>query len=179
MKLWNKLRLAIGILLLINLVACNALPHDKSPVDIPSTAMGKTLESPTAMVNQNWVIIAEERAVETGIASWLAESGNFWTPSVDDILKLEEKIAEYLSQNSNQFYRQPTVWERLDEFQRQYLGLEGEGRQIIYGNYFCDNMGHNWRQELEIVEDDGECFFQVEYDVESALFIKLRVNGES
>ncbi len=179
MKLWNKLRLAIGILLLINLVACNALPHDKSPVDIPSTAMAKTLESPTAMANQNWVIIAEERAVETGIASWLAESGNFWTPSVDDILKLEEKIGGYLSQNSNQFYRQPTVWERLDEYQRQYIGLDREGRQIIYGNYFCDNMGHNWRQEFVFAIDGGECYFQVEYDVESGLFIKLRVNGES
>ena len=179
MKLRNKLRLAISILLLINLVACNALPHDKSPVDIPSTAMAKTLESPTAMANQNWVIIAEERAVETGIASWLAESGNFWTPSVVDILKLEEEIAGYLSQNSNQFYRQPPVWQRLDDYQRQYIGLERGGRQIIYGNYFCNSGGINWRQELVIVEDGGECFLQVEYDVESRLFIKLRVNGES
>ena len=131
------------------------------------------------MANQNWVIIAEERAVETGIASWLAESGNFWTPSVVDILKLEEEIAGYLSQNSNQFYRQPPVWQRLDDYQRQYIGLERGGRQIIYGNYFCNSGGINWRQELVIVEDGGECFFQVEYDIESALFIKLLVNGES
>jgi len=177
--LWVKLRFSIGLLLLINLVACNAHPYDKSSVDIPSTSMAKTLESPTAMANQNWVIIAEERAVETGIASWLAESGNFWTPSVVDILKLEEEIAGYLSQNSNQFYRQPPVWQRLDDYQRQYIGLERGGRQIIYGNYFCNSGGINWRQELVIVEDGGECFFQVEYDIESALFIKLLVNGES
>ncbi|MFC2025578.1 hypothetical protein ACFLUC_00100 [Chloroflexota bacterium] len=37
------------------------------------------------MTNQNWVIIAEEGAVEMGIASWLAESENFWTPSRDFI----------------------------------------------------------------------------------------------
>ena len=29
------------------------------------------------------------------------------------------------------------------------------------------------------MEDGGECFFQVEYDVESRVFIKLLVNGES
>ena len=169
-------KLAIGILLLINLAACNALLGDKLPVDIPLTA---TAESPTAVANQNWMIVTEEYAEEMRIASWLVESDGFWTPSVDDIIKLEEKIAEYLSQNSNQFYRQPPVWERLDEYQRQYIGLERGGRKIIYGNYFCKSGSVNLRQELVIVEDGGECYFQVEYDVESNSFSKLLVNGES
>ncbi len=59
------------------------------------------------------------------------------------------------------------------------LDLSVTGRQIIYGNYFCDNMGKNWRQEFVFVFDGGDCFFQVEYDVESGTFIKLWVNGES
>jgi hypothetical protein len=175
----NILKLAIGILLLINLTACNALSDDKPPVDITSTATAKSPESPTVTADQNWVIITKERAEEMGVALWLAESDGFWTPSEDDILKLEGEIAGYLRQNSNQFYRQPPVWERLDEYQRQYIGLERGGRQIIYGNYFCNSEGINWRQELVIVEDGGECYFQVEYDVESGLFIKLLVNGEA
>lgn len=163
MKLWKKLNLAMGILLLISLVSCSDPP----------------LESPTLEVDQNWVIVTREQAEGMGVASWLVGSGNFWTPSVDDILKLEEKIAEYLSQNSNQFYRQPTVWERLDEYQRQFIGLERGGRQIIYGNFFCNNIGMDWRKILVIVDDGGDCYFQVEYDVESGLFIKLMVNGEA
>jgi hypothetical protein len=71
------------------------------------------------------------------------------------------------------------VWERLDEYQRQYIGLERNGKQIIYGNYFCDNMGKNWRSEIVFVLDGGDCYFQVEYDVESGTFTKLLVNGES
>jgi len=86
MNLRNKLNLAMGILLLIFLVSCSTLP----------------LESPTVEVNQNWVIVTKEQAEE--IASWLGGSGGFWTPSADDIFKLEERLAEYLSQNSSYFF---------------------------------------------------------------------------
>jgi len=175
----KKLKFAIGILFLIISVACDALPDEKSSLDIPSTATAKSSQSPTVTVNQNWVILANKRAEETGIAAGLLENDGFWIPSVDDILKLEENLAGYLNQNSDQFYRQPPVWERLDEYQRQYIGFERNGRQIIYGNYFCDNLGKNWRQELIFVLDGGDCFFQVEYDVESGMFINLLVNGEA
>ena len=175
----NKIKLAVGILLLFNLVSCNIFPDKKPLVDRPSTATAESLKSPTVELNQNWVIVTKEQAEEMRIASWLVESDHFWTPSGDDILKLEEKLAGYLSQNSSQFYRQPPVWERLDAYQRQYIGLERGGRQIIYGNYFCENGGINWRQELVFVIDGGECYFQVEYDMESRLFTELRVNGES
>jgi hypothetical protein len=173
----DTFKLAIVILLFINLAACSALPDDKPPVDISSTATPNNLESPTGGVNQNWVIVTRKQAEE--IASWLGGSGGFWTPSADDIFKLEERLAEYLSQNSSYFYRQPPVWEQLDEYQRQYIGLERGDRQIIYGNFFCNNLGMDWRQKLVIVEDGGDCYFQVEYDVESEVFIKLLVNGVS
>ena len=71
------------------------------------------------------------------------------------------------------------MWERLDEYQRQYIGLERGGKEIIYGNFFCDNGGVDWRQKFLFMIDGGECYFQVEYDVESGLFIKLRINGEA
>jgi len=161
MNLRNKLNLAMGILLLIFLVSCSTLP----------------LESPTVEVNQNWVIVTKEQAEE--IASWLGGSGGFWTPSADDIFKLEERLAEYLSQNSSYFFSQPPTWERLDEYQRQYIGLERGGRQIIYGNFFCNNLGMDWRKTLVIVDDGGDCYFQVEYDVEDGALIMLLVNGVS
>lgn len=178
-KTQNTFKLVIGFLLAMSLVACSGLPGEKPPVDAPSTGTPENLENPTMTANENWVVITKERAEEMRVTSWLVESDGLWTPSADDILKLEEKIAEYLSQNSNLFYRQPPVWERLDEYQRQYIGLERGGRKIIYGNYFCNSEGINWQQELVIVEDGGECYFQVEYDVESELFIKLMVNGEA
>jgi hypothetical protein len=175
----NIFRLAICILLLIILIACDAPSNNKTPVDISPIATANSPGSPTMIADQNWVIITKERAEEMEAASWVVECDDFWTPSADDILKLEEKIVKYLSQNTSQFYRQPPVWERLDEYQRQYIGLERGGRKIVYGNYFCNNGGMDWQQELVIGIDGGECFFQIEYDLESELFIKLLVNGEA
>jgi hypothetical protein len=161
---------------LMNMIACSILSGEKTPVDNHQV---EPLQRPPVMDDQNWVIFTEEQAEEMELASWLVDSDGFWTPSVDDILNLEEKIVEYLSQNSSYFYRQPPVWERLHEYQRQYIGLERGGRKIIYGNYFCNSGGVDWRQKLVIMIDGGECFFQVEYDVESGFFIKLLVNGEA
>ena len=50
--------------------------------------------------------------------------------------------------------------------------------KIIYGNFFCSEED-NWRQEFVMAIDGGDCYFQVEYDVEIEKFIKLVVNGES
>jgi hypothetical protein len=175
-KTRNKHRLFISILFLLNMIACSVLSGENPSVDSPPT---KPSQSPPVTDDQNWVIFTEEQAEEMELASWLVDSDGFWTPSVDDILNLEEKIVEYLSQNSSYFYRQPPVWERLHEYQRQYIGLERGGRKIIYGNYFCNSGGVDWQQKLVIVIDGGECFFQIEYDVESELFIKLLVNGEA
>jgi hypothetical protein len=135
-----------------------------------------TQEKPTGEVNQQWVILTKKQVKELNDLIGFSAS---WSPSTDDIFKLEVGLAEYLEQNSSFFYHQPPVWERLDEYQRQYIGIEREGKRIIYGNFFCDNLGWDWASKLVFVLDGGECYFQIEYDVEDSVFIKLRVNGES
>ena len=177
MKMGVFLQHVAGLLFLAVLSACSA------GADLPDaqTATQMKIDSPesTEMVYRNWVVFDQEQAEEMKVANWLFEVDGFWTPSEEDILKLEGGLAGYLSQNSEQFYRQPPVWERLDAYQRQYFGIERDGKQVIYGNYFCDNLGMDWRQDLVTVLDGGECFFQVEYDVEGGKFIWLMVNGEA
>ena len=141
--------------------------------------MANDLETQKAMADQNWVIIPPEYAEKIEIASWRFESDGYWTPSVNDILKIEENIAEYLNKNSDKFNWQPPVWQRLDEYQHQYIGLERRGKRIIYGNYFCEGGNNNWRKVFVFAIDGGECYFQVEYNISSGLFIKLLINGES
>jgi hypothetical protein len=175
-KTRNKYRLILSALLLINMIACSILSGEKPLADNPQI---EPLQRSPVMDDQNWVVFTEEQAEEMELASWLLDSDGFWTPSVDDIQNIEEKIVEYLNQNSSEFHRQPPVWERLYEYRRQYIGVERGSRKIIYGNYFCNSGGVNWQQEFVIVIDGGECFFQIEYDVESELFIKLLVNGEA
>jgi len=189
MNLLNKLRFVFELLLLITFASCNSLMDVNSPADIPATATEKSLlsisatpessKSPALLAGQNWVVFDQEYAEEMGVGSWLLESDGFWTPALDDISKVEAEIAGYLSRNSHLFYHQPPVWQRLDEYQRQYIGFGRKGGRFIYGNFFCDSGSANWREDLVSVEDGGECFFQVEYDPEGGLFTKIMVNGES
>jgi hypothetical protein len=181
MKVWNKFILIVCLLLSGILSSCNALPREQPSADISTPSSTNILETQKATADQNWVIFSAEQTekIQDEIAAWLFVSDGYWTPAVDDILKIEENIAEYLIQNANNFHWQPPVWERLDEYQRQYIGLERDGQQIIYGNFFCEDGNNNWNKEFVFAIDGGECYFQVEFDVESGLFIKLRVNGES
>ena len=174
-------RLKAGVVFLAVLVACNAPAYPDLSTNKTPPATPIITYSPTATVTSqgNWVIFSRERAEALGITSWLVKSDGFWTPAADDVMILENKLAAYLSQNSTLFYHQPPVWERLEAYQRQYFGLERGGTRIIYGNYFCDNGGKDWRLGLVFVMDGGECYFQVEYDVENGAFISLMVNGEA
>lgn len=177
----NTLGSLAGVMLLAALAACSAPALESSSTGITqtATATGTDSTTPTPVADRSWVVFAADHTEDMGIASWLLETDGFWTPSVDDVQELEDKLAEYLSQNAYFFSHQPPVWERLDAYQRQYIGLERGGRLIIYGNYFCTSGGINWRQQLVSVEDGGECYFQLEYDMDSDSFTNLWVNGEA
>jgi hypothetical protein len=177
MKFWIKL--ATGLLFLITLISCNALPDEISTDDVPANGKVESSESREPAAAQNWVILSGVSKREVEIASMLFESDDYWKPSEEDISVIEENIADYLRLNSGEFYWEPPVWERLEEYQRQYLGLKRGDKQFIFGNFFCENGSINWKKELMFAIDGGECYFQVEYDVERGVFVKLAVNGES
>ena len=159
----------------ILLMGCAAVVDQQSVADIDPIA--------TPISGQGWVIFSSEYAEETmHRGAWLAQNrtvDGYWAPSADDIKELEKNLVEYLRQNADEFNQQPPVWERLDEYQRQYIGVISNKDKIIYGSYFCSNSGLPWQQELLEFSDGGECYFQILYDKDRGQFIVLRVNGES
>jgi len=129
---------------------------------------------------ERWVIFPAEQAREQGLGEWLVADGHppeYWTPSEDDILALESGLENYLQDNPESFYEGTPVWERLDEYNGQYIGIILDGKKIIYANYFCDSIETDWRKDFVFVMDGGDCFFQFKYDVDPANFFDLQVNG--
>lgn len=129
---------------------------------------------------KQWVIFPAEQAGEQGLGEWLLANGQtveYWTPSESDILALEDGLAAYLQNSSNHFYEETPVWERLSEYNRQYIGMVLDGKKIIYANYFCDSVETDWRKDFVFVLDGGDCFFQFKYDVDGTEFFDLQVNG--
>ena len=151
-------RILSGIMILSALVGCTV---------IPST-------------NGTWIIFPENRAEEMQVGTWLsADEGGYWTPTEENILLLEQKLDSFLRQNSESFHRQPPVWEQLDNYKRQYVGLTIKEKRVIFGNFFCTDTGADWEKEWVFVLDGGDCFFQLQFDLERGTFTKLTVNGEA
>jgi hypothetical protein len=175
----------LSITLVLQLViACSPAspslpPQSPSPQSPPTqTPPPQTAQS---VQGERWVIFPEAQAKEQGIATWFLNSGQtaeYWTPSEKDVLALEDGLVFYLQNNSNSFYEQGTpVWEKLDDYNRQYIGIILDGKRIVYANFFCNNTGRDWRKEFIFVLDGGECFFQFKYDPDSGEFFDLQVNG--
>ena len=157
-------RLILTLLLILPLAAC-------------------TLSARNAQ-GENWVIFSAERASEMGIGKWVAgkdQTVEYWTPTEEDMTVLESGLRDFLQSNSNQFLNQSETpaWERLDEYNRQYFGITLDGKNIVYGNFFCDNAGVEWRKNIVVVMDGGDCFFQFQYDPASGEYFNLRVNGSA
>ena len=132
---------------------------------------------------EHWTIFPEQQARKLGVAGWVTTSGHtadYWTPAQESVFALEDGVAVFLQENSDRFYEQGTpVWERLDEYNRQYIGLTVDGRKFIYANFFCDDAAKDWRKDFVLVMDGGSCFFQFKYDPRKGEFFDLRVNGSA
>lgn len=135
------------------------------------------------MQGEYWVIFSENQTRELGIADWFAQNGestDYWTPSENNVLTIENEMVSFFQGNSDAFRLQESpVWERLDEYNRQYLGIILGEKKIIYANFFCSEFDFDWRKEFVFVMDGGSCFFQFKYDLNTSEFFDLQVNGEA
>lgn len=102
-----------------------------------------------------------------------------WIPSTEDVRTLEGELRSYLGQNQSAFHEPASIEERPGRYTRQYWGLLENEKKVVFINFFCDAFGMDWQHERVQVEDGGDCYFQLKYDVESGEFFDLRVNGEA
>jgi hypothetical protein len=128
------------------------------------------------------VIFSAEQAEAMEVKLWIEGSvpiEGFWTPEPTQVLALERALPAFLAEHPELFRRDPPPSESLAAYRGQYIGIVEEGQRLIYGNYFCDAGSHDWQQEMILVDDGGDCFFQVRYDPATGAFREIRVNGEA
>ena len=111
-------------------------------------------------------------------------AGPPWTPALADVRALEQRLPDYLRRHLPPGYwefhsKDRPLWERAPGYKRQYVGIRKNGRRAIYANFFCDDDSPNWRTTPVDVDDGGDCYFQVEYDVDKATFSDLSINGDA
>lgn len=149
--------------------AVTATPAATATTEIISTDTAVLIRTP----GYAGVIFTAETAAE--FITWLDEPADTtWTPTADDIAILEAELVPYL-----QFNESTQLWERLLAYKRQYFGLVRADEKLIYANFFCDAPGIKWEETAVIVEDGGDCYFQVIFNADTNTFVSLSINGES
>lgn len=100
-----------------------------------------------------------------------------WEPERADVLEMESRLADYLRKTRDG--RSPDLWKKLTKYKRQYMGVIENGRKVIYTNFFCVVPKVDWKYFPVVVEDGGDCYFQIKYEVETKKFRDLQINGEA
>jgi hypothetical protein len=96
--------------------------------------------------------------------SVFVSTGEYWTPSPEEIAEVEAAIAQDQGE--------------LVGHNRQYVGFYEEGEPMVYVNGFCDSFGMDWEVEPVLVDDGGECYFTAVYNMVTGDLERFDYNGE-
>ena len=99
-----------------------------------------------------------------------------WLPSEGDIAAFEAGLAAHMTKTVPA--KNKALPSKLKSYKRQWVGLIAGGKKLIYGNFLCSEHP-GWEQHVIMVDDGGDCYFQVFYDVTSREYRDLRINGEA
>ncbi|HWQ14170.1 MAG TPA: hypothetical protein VNL77_15330 [Roseiflexaceae bacterium] len=106
-----------------------------------------------------------------------SRADGYWTPVETDVRALEAGLPGFL--HSAAAERSPELWRRQAAYKRQYAGLIRAGRRLVYASFLCSTHGDDWRRQVVVVLDGGDCYFQLTYDVERGTYGDLVINGEA
>ena len=103
-----------------------------------------------------------------------------WVPTVEEVRTLEKQLEIYLPQQQHAFDSSKIpIEERLPSYKRQYWGVFKNEKRVIFANFFCNALNYDWTDQKVVVHDGGDCYFQIQYDVETGTFSDLYVNGSA
>jgi hypothetical protein len=101
---------------------------------------------------------------------------DFWTPTADDVKTLEAGLEAFLRERADPRLDQKVLL-TLREYNRQYVGIMENEHRKVYVLFYCNFPLEQLRDGVIIVNDGGDCFFQLKYDVDAQKFDELTVNG--
>ncbi|MBI5294459.1 MAG: hypothetical protein HY869_03210 [Chloroflexi bacterium] len=131
---------------------------------------------------EDWIAFSADKAQTDKMLDWLFPAeAEYWSPTEADVHALEDGLPAYLQENQSAFHMtESPVWEQLEEYNRQYVGIVLDGQKVIYANYLCRiGAETEWKEQFIFVADGGACYFQFKFDASTGRFFDLLVNGEA
>lgn len=103
-----------------------------------------------------------------------------YSPTPEDIQIAEDVLSQCYSKESSGTAN-PFFGRKLEDYYRQFVGGELEGGdKVIWINCFCKSeleIFKNWKTDILMVADGGNCFFHVNVSLSRKEYYGLMVNG--
>ena len=104
---------------------------------------------------------------------------NAWKPSKEDILVSENLLSECFNREKSLGHFSGNRF--LINYTRQYFGfIDNKGNKIVWINCFIRNdasKDNTWKTFPTVVDDGGDCFFNLKVDTGKRQYYDLQING--
>ena len=176
MARWNWI--AAGLLLISFLVVFVLAAGQFRAKPLPASDPNQT-SSPTPA--RGYVLLPESELNTYGQFYFFnpRERVGAWLPSESDIDDLEENLSQ-ISHLKAWSRADSRHIENPDRYFRQYLGLTVSGKKLIFVNATCQFWREDpteWRRQLQLIDDGGQCYWQAYYEPSTHKFSHLMING--
>ena len=103
-------------------------------------------------------------------------------PGEDDILAAEEILRVCYNKEVSGTHN-PFFGRKLENYHRQFAGaVLDSGDKVIWINCFCyvdSDYLRKWKENFIMVDDGGNCFFNVKVNLNTGQYYDLMVNGNA
>jgi hypothetical protein len=100
----------------------------------------------------------------------------YFTPDDEQIRRFETGLAAHLRASPPE--RSPELYAKYASYHRRYVGMKIKGEKKLYTSFYCPSF-KEWERPDVDVDDGGDCYFQVIYDVARGLYESVSVNGQA
>ncbi len=123
------------------------------------------------------------------------EDGKAATLSQDDLIRinqiLSKAVKEYNKKQEMKFnelnlknpelsFKKEDFLIELKTYKRQYIAITNRlGEKEVWVNCFCSLYDSSWKTEPVMVNDGGNCFFNIKINLKKKRFYEFRVNGNA
>lgn len=111
--------------------------------------------------------------------SWLFGESKISNLSQLELTQLEHLIQTKITEHNNRTNKQKTI--NSNDYFRQYIVIENNrGEKEVWINFLCEvGQGDQWKEEVIIVDDGGECYFNIIINLTKKTIIRFIINGRA
>jgi predicted small secreted protein len=176
------------LLCLLLLAACNKQRSSQQKVSVAAKKLIRAAEL-TQLDSSSFAVLPFAENSEYLFKN--AKPATLSAAEVSEIDSLLQKAIDAHNQAQEEEYRKmvkavPAAWSRRDNYfinllhyKRQFIPvINPAGEKEVWVNCFCGSMS-DWRKRAVIVDDGGNCFFNIKINLTKANWYDLMVNGSA